>query len=1076
MDQKVYSVLMSKAKRKSDIKVAQNISQPADSFSNTPQKDQTVLDQSLFKDLQNKIQANFAEFNKSKKGDKPKTESLQKSRSKDSKDDGSQRKLENRGKKRDRTGNVIAKPKNFNQVTNADTNVAENTQDIQNEFEEEVRALGGTTEDLDLIADAQSDSEMSGSDTGDSNVDAFKKGGQALKSGISNILKEIALAQGARVETTDESEDAQEEQLPAPQTKAKKVTLPEPVTIDKSKVSSNKQKSKLKCEPRPDWYDVSSPIDSEDHHGKAVPQQIVLQLKDDARKLLDEENEMFKSIQQTSSSQSFYNTVVASGTLSDKISALTLAVQESPIHNVKALETLIGLAKKRSRSQAIDVLRSLKDLFAQGSLLPSNRKLYPFSAQPALIAAFKNVSSWRTGNRLPSGLEEKHLIVWMFEDWLKEQYFEIMKILEVWCNDEIEFSKSKAISFVYELLKEKPEQESNLLRLLINKLGDPVKKIASQTSYLLMQLLGAHPAMKGVVISAIEGEFIFRPGQSLHAKYYAAVTINQTVLSVKEEEVAAKLLDIYFGLFSGILKLAEGRKEEEAEVTETPSKKFRNSKAKAKPVQSQEDELKEKLVSAVLTGVNRAYPFVGEQHQRFTDHLDTLFKVAHSSNFNTSIQAMLLIQQLSLSHQVSNDRFYRVLYESLLDPRLISASKHQLYLNLVHRALKADLNMNRVKAFVKRILQILSLHEPPFICAVFFLLKDLEKTFPALTGLIDQPEDHDDDEEVFRDVDEENTGVANSDANHASTVNASTSAKTYDAHKRAPEHANADNSCVWELLPFLAHYHPSVSVSSDNVINHEKLSGKPDLTLYTLIHFLDRFVYRNPKLSSSGIRGSSIMQPMASGDTHAMLIKSESGAHRTLPVNSEAFKVKKDDEIAAEEVFFHKYFATLGKEPVKKKKKGHKQADGEDDDEAGSGDEDAIWKAMIDSAPDLEGANSDDDDDLEFSDLESDLDDDEEVEDDMNKEMVDDDSEGGVDVEAGIFDDSDDGLMEAGILEDESDFEDFDAQAETSKSKAKTSKKASDRERLKKLKALPTFASVSDYAKMLDDDDDEDMG
>jgi hypothetical protein len=33
-------------------------------------------------------------------------------------------------------------------------------------------------------------------------------------------------------------------------------------------------------------------------------------------------------------------------------------------------------------------------------------------------------------------------------------------ILEIWCNDEIEFSRTRAVSYVYELLKEKPEQET----------------------------------------------------------------------------------------------------------------------------------------------------------------------------------------------------------------------------------------------------------------------------------------------------------------------------------------------------------------------------------------------------------------------------------------------------------------------------------------------------------------------------------------------------------------------------------------------------------------------------------------
>ena len=44
----------------------------------------------------------------------------------------------------------------------------------------------------------------------------------------------------------------------------------------------------------------------------------------------------------------------------------------------------------------------------------------------------------------------------------------------------------------------------------------------------------------------------------------------------------------------------------------------------------------------------------------------------------------------------------------------------------------------------------------------------------------------------------------------------------YDGHKRAPEHANADHSCAWEVLPFLAHFHPSVTVSADHYIHHTR--------------------------------------------------------------------------------------------------------------------------------------------------------------------------------------------------------------------------------------------------------------
>lgn len=53
------------------------------------------------------------------------------------------------------------------------------------------------------------------------------------------------------------------------------------------------------------------------------------------------------------------------------------------------------------------------------------------------------------------------------------------------------------------------------------------------------------------------------------------------------------------------------------------------------------------------------------------------------------------------------DRFYRTLYASLTDPRLSTSNKQAMYLNLLFKALKADKNIERVKAFVRRFVQVL---------------------------------------------------------------------------------------------------------------------------------------------------------------------------------------------------------------------------------------------------------------------------------------------------------------------------------------------------------------------------------
>lgn len=157
-------------------------------------------------------------------------------------------------------------------------------------------------------------------------------------------------------------------------------------------------------------------------------------------------------------------------------------------------------------------------------------------------------------------------------------------------------------------------------------------------------------------------------------------------------------------------------------------------------------------------------------------HLGTLFRIAHSANFNTGIQALLLIQHLSLTKNVVSDRFYRTLYESLLDPRLISSSKQSLYLNLLLRSLKNDLDVRRVKAFAKRMLQIAGLHQPPFVCGLLYVISHLRETFPDLSTLMADPE-----ESVFDDEAPEDRPV-------------------YDGRKRDPEYSNAHRSCLWEMV------------------------------------------------------------------------------------------------------------------------------------------------------------------------------------------------------------------------------------------------------------------------------------
>ena len=82
-------------------------------------------------------------------------------------------------------------------------------------------------------------------------------------------------------------------------------------------------------------------------------------------------------------------------------------------------------------------------------------------------------------------------------------------------------------------------QESKLLSGLVNKLGDPSRKIASKAGYLLASLLQEHPAMKVIVVAEVQ-HFMFRQGLQERARYYGVIFLNQMVLSHRPDQGEAR--------------------------------------------------------------------------------------------------------------------------------------------------------------------------------------------------------------------------------------------------------------------------------------------------------------------------------------------------------------------------------------------------------------------------------------------------------------------------------------------------------------------------------------------------------
>lgn len=227
---------------------------------------------------------------------------------------------------------------------------------------------------------------------------------------------------------------------------------------------------------------------------------------------------------------------------------------------------------------------------------------------------------------------------------------------------------------------------------------------------------------------------------------------------------------------------------------------------------------------------------------------------------------------------------------------------------------------------------------------------------------------------------------------------------------------------------------------------------KPDMDSHSLIRFLDKFVYRNPKAGDAS-KGVSIMQPLRSAkDLGDIWLGSKGPGAASPSVNNASFWKKKVQDVAAEDVFFHEYFQQVSKEGKEPKKKAATAGEGEDDDEQ----EDEIWKALVSAQP---GVDPDDEgsdmgfDDLNDSDMASDgSEPDLDLESDLD---MDDDDEMDVDIEG--TDDEEGGAM---LSEDEDGFEVKDAASSKPKS------------RRRQIKDLPMFASVDDYAELLAGEED----
>ncbi|XP_060651700.1 uncharacterized protein F23B12.7 [Drosophila nasuta] len=624
-------------------------------------------------------------------------------------------------------------------------------------------------------------------------------------------------------------------------------------------------------------------------------------------------------------------TALHKGTAKDRANAGALLVTSNPLGNLEALTTLIGFCKISNKSSN-DVISVLTDLWQQ-VLLPPQRKLFSIHTRGA---------DWKKVKKEDLHKDQTRRIYayWYFENELKDQYHEYLKNLMQGLQTGQEHNKTASIVASAKLLAYAPEKEQMLLTMLINKLGDPIAKIASKALHHLSEVAQRHPNMCGVIVAEAE-KLLFRNNISERAQHFALCFLSSIAPSGRPE-VCTKLVNICFALFKVLV---------------------------------QKGAVNNRTMQAILRclqkAITEAQPAKGSTELLTKEMQDTIYRLVHLADIRVSVQTLGLLLQLITVKTEKSDRFYNALYIKLLDLNLINIgtkTASQL-LHIVHRAVHIDQHVARAQAFVKRLLQI-ALYAPPHMAAGCLIVlhkllrmrkelhgglgdeqqaEDAQQVLPvAAAAELDKFGSDGDGEEVYKDVKEEDEEGEQKEKkeeaaekkpsswHHASLAANQADAKVrnidackYDPYHRVPAFAGAGYALRNELLLLRQHYHPTVQVFAEQILLEKRIDyyGDP-LRDFGLPHFLERFAFKNPKKLEH--------QPVAEGAASAAHKRYTSFGARGKPVRSLTKLNCTEDEL-----FIFNYLEQKRKqaELVEQSKKHPKLEETEEADEAADDDD-----------------------------------------------------------------------------------------------------------------------------------------
>lgn len=499
---------------------------------------------------------------------------------------------------------------------------------------------------------------------------------------------------------------------------------------------TKKARMKLLVDPEKVWFQIKVPDMSRVRKRAAMMSEDELAaLRSRASKLYEEQTKKYREqCEMTPADRTWLETVLSKGTQSDKISAMLIQVRECPFYGLDWIAQLLVLSSSPTRSESYRAVDALRDIFLL--ILPPkslNRPLVPWKSRP--LSDDKELT--------PSWV----LVLAYFEDILRQSYQEYIKILEIMLHDQIQNGRERTMRIVFDLaLAHKSEQTESLMALLVNKLGDPQRKVSSRVVYYLQCIVDKSEELTLPIVKLVQKEATNANNPNDKPAFYGLTFFSQLRLSEDSPEVTQVLLETYQHFLHSFIRLLESNARAKKKIQKTKRRKTK----------SVEEEEIPREIKVVLTGLMRAVPFAESgKGKGIIEYASKLLSIAQSiRSFPTLLQATILIfkifSQTGLVEQSQLELLSSLVSNTLLDySRLCDCtSSHPPLFKLLYKIFTAvaesnhSMSISFLRKMLKSLLAVATIvPNPAFPAAALLLVNEAISMKPGLRLSLNFPDD-----------------------------------------------------------------------------------------------------------------------------------------------------------------------------------------------------------------------------------------------------------------------------------------------------------------------------------------------